>query len=254
MPEGDAVWRTARRLHDALAGQPLVGVDLRWSRLPAVELHGLRTLEVRPRGKHILHRVESGWTIHSHLRMDGSWRTMPTAKVTPRTARHPDIRAIVATAERAAIGWKLGMLDVVRTRDEPSLVGHLGPDLLGDDWDTGEAARRLRSTGPTPIGAALLDQRNLAGLGTIWTSEPLHECGIDPWRPVEEIDEPTLRGLLEVAHRMLGDSVVHRRHRMQVYGRQGQPCPRCGTPLVRKEIGSAPNDRLVTYCPGCQRN
>lgn len=253
MPEGDAVWRTARRMHDALAGLPLAGVDLRWSRVPDVDLHGVRTVEVVPRGKHILHRLESGHTIHSHLRMDGSWRIMPTEKVTPRMARHPDIRAIVATTQRAAVGWHLGMLDVVRTRDEPSLIGHLGPDLLGADWDEHEAVRRLRATGTTPIGAALLDQRNLAGLGTIWTSEPLHECGIDPWRAVADLDEEKLRALLRVAHRMLADSIADRPHRMQVYGRQHRPCPRCGTTLVRKEIGAAPNDRMVTYCPGCQR-
>lgn len=253
MPEGDAVWRTARRLHEALAGQPLVGVDLRWGNLPQVVLHGVPTIEVVPRGKHLLHRLESGWTIHSHLRMDGSWRTLPTDRVSPRMARHPDVRAILATKEQAAVGWSLGMLDLVRTRDEGRLVGHLGPDLLGADWSVDEAARRLRARPTEAIGAALLDQRNLAGLGTLWTAESLHACGLDPWRPIEQIDEHRLLELLEGAHDLIADSIDRRTHSMRVYGRVDRFCLRCGAVIRRAMIGTAPNDRELAFCPGCQR-
>lgn len=254
MPEGDAVWRTARRLDRALRGDELVGVDLRMGRLPEVELRGRRTIEVVPRGKHILHRIDSGWTLHSHLRMDGSWRVVPTPRVSPRFAAHADIRALVATAEKACAGRKLGMLNLVRTRDEHRLVGHLGPDILGADWDEDEALRRLRANGGRPIGAALLDQRNLAGLGTIWTTEPLFERGVDPWLPVDRLDEGVIRDVLQIAHRMLHDAIGEGRHVPQAYERKGWPCPRCGAKLRIGMIGDAPQARQLTYCPSCQRN
>ncbi|HIZ98786.1 MAG TPA: Fpg/Nei family DNA glycosylase, partial [Candidatus Janibacter merdipullorum] len=71
MPEGDTVWRTARRLHAALAGQAAQLVDLRWGDLDEAPLRGATVEEVRPRGKHLLHRFDSGWTLHTHLRMEG---------------------------------------------------------------------------------------------------------------------------------------------------------------------------------------
>lgn len=253
MPEGDAVWRTARKLDRALRGEVLVGVDLRMGRVPDTELRGRTTLEVVPRGKHILHRIDSGWTIHSHLRMDGSWRVLPTDRVTPRLARHPDIRAIVASSQSACVGWKLGIVDVVRTRDEHRLVGHLGPDILGADWDEDEAVRRLADNGERPIGAALLDQRNLAGLGTIWTSEPLFERGVDPWTPVSRLKEQIVRDVVRIAHRMLHDAIGEARHVPKVYERKSFPCTRCGTTLVTGMIGDAPQARQLTYCPRCQR-
>lgn len=252
MPEGDSVWRAARRLDDALRDRVLVGVDLRWSRMPEVTLHGRRTLEVVPRGKHLLHRVEGGWTIHSHLRMDGSWRVLPTASVTPRLARHPDIRAIVATDELACVGWKLGMLDLIRTEAEPTLVGHLGPDLLGPDWDENEALLRLQKRPQREVGAALLDQRNLAGLGTVWTAEPLHAQQVNPWTPVADISQQTLRSVLRSAREMLLGSITDRRHDMQVYGRVGRPCLWCGTTIRSESIGVPPADRTLAYCQVCQ--
>lgn len=149
MPEGDTVWRTAHRLHQVFAGRPLTECDLRWPGLSTHDFTGAETLEVAPRGKHLLHRLDGGWTIHSHLRMEGSWRVEPTdAAPPPRAAK---VRAVLATATYRAVGWSLGMLDVVRTADEGTLVGHLGPDLLGPDWDLDVAVAHLRaSAAPWP--------------------------------------------------------------------------------------------------------
>ena len=74
MPEGDTVWRTAQRLHAALAGKPIVEADLRWPEISTADLSGRGTIEVVSRGKHLLHRIEGGLTLHSHLRMEGQWR------------------------------------------------------------------------------------------------------------------------------------------------------------------------------------
>ena len=165
MPEGDAVWRTARRLHQALAGRVLVSADLRWPSLATASLAGLTVTEVVPRGKHILLRLDNGWTLHSHLRMDGSWRVEPTragkisARRNPgRTSQGPGfVRAVLVSREWTAVGVDLGMLDLVPTDREHTLVGQLGPDLLDPGFDAGRAVANLAAAQGS-IGAALLDK------------------------------------------------------------------------------------------------
>ncbi|QLQ16996.1 MAG: Fpg/Nei family DNA glycosylase [Micropruina sp.] len=258
MPEGDTVWRTARRLHEAFTGEPLTVCDLRWPGLSTLDFRGVVTTEVVSRGKHILHRLGSGWTIHSHLRMDGSWRILRTSQARPPGNT---VRAVLATAAWTAHGVRLGMLDVLATSDESSVVGHLGPDLLGPDWDPTEAVRRLRGSG-TSIGAALLDQRNLAGLGTLWCAETLFLQRLHPWHPVAELTDDQLAGVVARAHRLLSVSKDHaipsstglRRDGANTYahGRSGLPCRRCGTTVRVAMIGPPTRERTMFYCPACQ--
>lgn len=253
MPEGDAVWRVARRLNGALAGERLVRSDLRWPSLATADLVGATTLEVVPRGKHLLHRLDNGLTLHSHLRMDGTWRVSATTDPPQPFGGHL-VRAVVATAQWTAVGTALGMLDLARTRDEARLVGHLGPDLLGPDWDAREAARRLAAS-PDALGAALLDQGNLAGLGTIWTAESLFAQGLDPWRPASAVPAAELVALADRAHLLLNASIrgqVDPRRGYAVYRRLRQPCRRCGTPVKAGTIGTAPRARTLFFCPRCQ--
>lgn len=253
MPEGDAVWRVATRLHGAFTGQPLVRSDLRWPSIATADLRGAKTLEVVPRGKHLMHRFDNGLTLHSHLRMEGAWRISATTDPAP-TSRAHSVRAVLATAEWTAVGNALGMLDLVRTRDEARLVGWLGPDLLGPDWDAGEAAKRLAAS-PDALGAALLDQRNLAGLGTIWTAESLFAQGLDPWRPAAGVPRRELVALADRAHTLLTASIKGRpdpRRSHAVHRRLHQPCPRCGTPIKAGTTGSGPQERTLFFCPNCQ--
>lgn len=254
MPEGDVVWRTARRLNLAFAGQPLAGAELRWGNLGGTSLHGLHTVQVASRGKHLMHRFDNGMTLHSHLRMEGSWRLRRTPTVTPAVARGRTIRALLATPEWAAIGTSLGMLDLLPTRDEDRLVGHLGPDLLGDDWDPQVAVANLRRAPDRLLGEALLDQRNLAGLGTVWVAEPLFVLGINPWRRVGEVDD-RLDAIVRTAQRMMQSEAVADRadHDGAVHSRSGLPCVRCGSPVRVARIGAPPRDRVLFYCPHCQQ-
>ena len=152
MPEGDAVWRTASRLHEALAGRVLTTAELRWGRLGGSDLTGASTLEVVPRGKHLLHRLDSGLTLHTHLRMDGRWLVSPRAEVRPGRLRDHRLRVVLGTEEVFALGHQLGEVDLVRTADEHRLVGHLGPDLLGEDW----AARYVEQANAGGIERVLL--------------------------------------------------------------------------------------------------
>jgi endonuclease-8 len=261
VPEGDTVFRTAARLNQALAGEPLTTTDLRWPDLSTLDFRGVLTSEVISRGKNILQRLANGVTIHSHLRMEGQWRVDATDRLTPRSLADPQIRAVVGTAAWTAVGKRLGDLHVVETGDEARLVGHLGPDVLGPDWDPAEAAARVHAS-PTTIAAALLDQRNLAGVGTLYAAETLFLERVNPWTPAADLDEATVMALVHRVHTLLD---LGRRHATQtttgsqrrgetawVHARSGLPCRRCGETLRVTMVGEAPRERTIFYCPRCQ--
>jgi endonuclease-8 len=260
VPEGDTVWRTAQRLDKALAGGQVVLCDLRFPEVATAELRATTTLEVVSRGKHLLHRFDNGLTLHSHLRMDGQWR-VETPGDTAGWLRRDDLRAAVGTASWTALGLRLGMLDLVPTSEEATLVGHLGPDLLGPDWDLTTAVENLRSS-RTTVGAALLDQRNLAGLGTLWASESLFLSRLGPWTPVADVGDEDLLALVTRAHGLLDQARHHpvqastgirrRGEESYVHARSGRPCRRCGTAVRVAMIGPPTRERTMFYCPGCQ--
>lgn len=257
MPEGDVVWRTARQLDKALSGHRLTRSDFRVPRFATTDLKGRVVTETISRGKHLLTRVDGDITIHTHLRMDGSWRIRPAGGFLPPDHR---IRLVLANEERQALGYQLGIVEVLRTQYEPRIVGHLGPDLLGPDWDPAEAVRRLRASPARPVGEALLDQRNLAGIGTLYRAETLFLRGVSPWRPVAEVDGldelvTLARRLLDANKERVGQVTTGNRargHETWVYNRAGQPCRRCRTPVSKASQGAAPEERNVFWCPRCQ--
>lgn len=261
MPEGDTVLRTARRLDAALAGSRLTRAELRWGERSADGLLGAVTLEVVARGKHLLHRVEGGLTLHSHLRMEGSWRVVATPRLLPRELGSDQVRAVVGTDAWTCLGLRLGMLDLLPTADEARLVGHLGPDILGADWDEATAVAALTRS-PGTIAEALLDQRNLAGIGTLYASESLFLQRLHPWTPAAEVDRDVLTALVRRARRLMVGNLDHavqattgsrrRGEETYVHGRSGRPCRRCGALVRVAAIGSPPRDRPFFSCPGCQ--
>ncbi|MGP3982756.1 DNA-formamidopyrimidine glycosylase family protein [Streptomyces sp. KR80] len=259
MPEGDTVWRTARALHEGIASERLVRSDLRVPRLATVDLSGRKVIEVVSRGKHLLTRFEGGLTLHSHLRMDGAWHLYAAGERWRGGPEH-QIRAILDTGQRAAVGYRLPVLGLLRTAEEDSVVGHLGPDLLGPDWDPDEALRRLLSAPGVPLGEALLDQRNLAGIGNVYKSELCFLARCTPWLPVGEVPAPDrlvalAKKLLEANKTRLARATTadpRRDQRLWVYGRAGRPCRRCGTAVLTAERTS-PGERTTYWCPSCQR-
>lgn len=262
MPEGDTVFRTARRLHQVFAGQPLSEAELRWGEASGACLVGARTIDVVSRGKHLLHRCEGGWTLHSHLRMDGSWRILPTKEAGPRRRDAHTVRAVLATSSWTALGVRLGMLDLVRTSAEDSLVGHLGPDVLGPDWDAELALSHVLADPARPLGSALLDQRNLAGIGTMYAAEALFLQRLHPWSPVGDLPTSAISAAIARAHRLLHANVAHavqsttgsrrRGEEVYVHARSGLPCRRCGAQVRVAMIGLPPQQRTMFYCPRCQ--
>jgi endonuclease-8 len=355
VPEGDTVWLAGRRLNEALAGRTLRRFELRVPRFATADLSGRAVTGVVTRGKHLLVRFEGGVTLHSHLRMDGEWRIHragtaagPAAAAAgagraaarasgagaaaagparagrgrpDRRAGRPEheIRAVLANDEWAAIGYRVHDLVLVETAREDTLVGHLGPDLLGPDWDLArahrrqdgagpdravgqvrqdgarsdravgqvppdprnpvpalhtdasaavregfwvedEAVRRLRGSPELPVGEALLDQRNVAGIGTIYRAETLFLAGVSPWTPVGEVADPG--AVVRLARRLLMANREHpgqvttgdrrRGRELWVYGRAGEPCRRCGTAVRRGMQGPAAQERVLYWCPACQ--
>lgn len=259
MPEGDSVYLAAARLHAALAGQQLTKTDFRVPAYATLDLSDRAMTEVVPRGKHILMRVGGDTTIHTHLKMEGGWHLYRPGEKWRRAGWHA--RLVLATEPWTAVGFRLGVVDVLPTPEEERVVGHLGPDLLGDDWDAEVALANLTERAALTIGAALLDQTALAGLGNIYKSEVCFLSGLDPWTPVAEV--PDLRAVIDVAKRLIeanrttgmqittGDNRPGRRQ--WVYGRKGEPCRRCGTSIQRRGTGERGGSERVTYwCPSCQ--
>jgi len=247
------VWYTARRLHEALAGRKLTRSDFRVPRLATADLTGDEVTETVSRGKHLLTRTRSGLTVHTHLRMEGSWRVRPAAE---RISDSHRIRLVLANDGWQAVGYQLGVVELIRTSEEARVIGHLGPDLLGPDWDCAEAVRRLSAEPDRPVGEALLDQHALAGIGNLYKAEVLFLRGINPWQRVGSVAD--LGGLAELARRLLDANKERigqvttgnwrRGEETWVYGRRGRPCRRCGTP-IRTE---GQQDRVTFWCPSCQ--
>src|SRR5216683_2828232 len=242
MPEGDVVWRVARELDAALGGRTLTRSDFRVPRFAATNLTGRSVHQAISRGKHLLIRVDGGVTIHTHLRMDGSWRIRPAGRYPPRDHR---VRLVLENDEWQAVGYLLGVVEVVPTTAEDRALGHLGPDLLGADWDAAEAVRRLRAAPDRLIGEALFLR------------------GISPWQPVSGAGE--LEPVVELAKRLLEankDRVGQvttgnpaRGEETWVYGRAGRPCRRCGTAIAADGYagrGTPSQERVTFWCPACQ--
>ncbi|WP_314224530.1 Fpg/Nei family DNA glycosylase [Streptomyces zaehneri] len=259
MPEGDTVWQAARRLHDALAGKVLTRSDLRVPQYATADLTGRTVLDVTPRGKHLLTRVEGDLTLHSHLRMDGSWKVFTSDQRWTGGPAH-QIRAILGTHDRTAVGYRLPVLDLLRTADEPRAVGHLGPDLLGPDWNPERALANLLTDPARSLGEALLDQRNLAGIGNVYKSELCFLLGVTPWLAVGALPADRAAKLPSLAKKLLEANRDHpvrnttgrRGQNLFVYGRAPRPCLRCGTPVRVADQGDGSRERPTYWCPACQ--
>ena len=251
MPEGDTVWHTAETLRQALVGRTLTRCDVRVPRFATADLTGQVVDEVYSRGKHLFIRVGPA-SIHSHLKMDGSWR------VTSRAVRIDHrIRIILEAGDIRAVGIDLGVLEILDRAHDGDAVAHLGPDLLGADWDPQLAATNLAARPDRPIAEALLDQRVLAGIGNVYCNELCFVSGRLPSAPVSAVSDP--HRLVSRARDMLwanryrwnrcttGDTRAGRQ--LWVYGRAGQSCRRCGTRIDYDDSG----ERVAYWCPACQR-
>jgi endonuclease-8 len=254
MPEGDTIHYLANRIRPVLAGHvpdEIATPHPRFGRAGWPErLTGRAVTAVDAVGKHLLLRFEDGWTIHSHLRMTGSWRVQDGGRPRPRSAW-----LALRRGEREVVqigGPVLELMTTSRARADQRLT-RLGPDILAPEFDADRFLRRLREDDPTrPIGDALLDQRTIAGIGNLWKVEGCFEAGIDPWRPTGEVSDEEALAIVTACRPRMQQSAAdgnQRRHR-RIHGRAGRPCPRCGTAIL--ERGQWEDNRATFWCPACQ--
>lgn len=258
MPEGDTVWRTARSLDRALGGHDLTRTDFRVPELATVDLAGERVVGTVARGKHLLTRIGDRHTLHTHLKMEGSWHLYRPQSRWRRPTHQA--RVVLDTLDWQAVGFELGVVELLDRDDEASVVGHLGPDLLGPDWDGDVATANLLAAPDRPLIEALLDQRNLAGVGNLYANELCFLAGVPPTAPVAAVpDLPRLvrraKSLLEankerVEQTTTGDLRAGRR--TWVYRRDRTGCGRCGGRVEVAMTGPAGRERATYRCPRCQ--
>ena len=225
MPEGDTIHRIARALRPALVGRTLERLALR-DRGDVPELAGRRVDAVEVRGKHMLVHVDGGWSLRVHLGMNGSWSRRHARQRLPAGST-----AILVCGESAFVCRDAYQAELLRTsalRTHPRLA-RLGPDLLSDPPPVEEAAARAArpAHGGREIGDLLLDQRIAAGIGNVYKSEVLFECGVHPRTPVHRLGPETLRSLFQTAARLMRLNLTTRR-RTAVPLRRRPPAQRSG--------------------------
>src|SRR5215204_1469182 len=230
MPEGDTIHRAARRIEAALVGREILEIETpqprhaldRWPE----RLRGQGVRAVDAHGKHLFIRFKGGLTLHSHLRMRGRWSVQRRGE---RWARSPTRAWLVLRTEEHEVvqfdGPVLELMTDSRTRFDGRLAA-LGPDVLAPALDEAGFLRRLREDDQSRgIGDALLDQRNLAGVGNMWKSEGCFLAGVDPWRRLRDVsDQSALEVVGEIRPLMLASADGRGDPRRWVYGRVGQPC------------------------------
>jgi endonuclease VIII len=260
MPEGDTIHYAANRIRPVLEGHvpdELVTPHPRFARDRWPDrLAGRAVRSVDAHGKHLFLRFEGGLTIHSHLRMSGSWRVLDRGARWPRSPRSAWLK--LRRGEREVLQFNGPVLELMtdsRTRLDRRIAG-LGPDILAPELDEETFLRRLREDDPTrPIGDALLDQRTIAGIGNLWKVEGCFAAQIDPWRRTGEVsDEEVLSIVGEARSRMRISAVDGIQDRFKViYGKAGRPCPRCGPRAMIQVRGQWEDNRRTYWCPSCQR-
>ena len=253
MPEGDTLFRTAAGLRPFLVGRTVTAASARQPGPQAERLVGVAVTEVEAQGKNLLVRFANGLEIRTHLGMHGSWHRYRPGE----PWRRPPARArlVLEVPGSVAVCFDAPTVELFEQRAEAvhGALSRLGPDLLRDPFDVEEAIRRLRDAGQRPptIGEALLDQRALAGIGNEVRNQVLWEARVSPFRPVEAVDDATLRLLIDRARAVLREGARTGRRPSDIHGRSGRPCPRCGT-LIRSETYGGELPRIAYWCPRCQ--
>lgn len=258
MPEGDTIHHAANRIRPVLAGREpqeiLTPQPRHCSDHWPERLAGRIVESVDAHGKHLFLRFAGGLTVHSHLRMTGSWGVYEAGA---RWRRAPRRAWLILRCGEADVvqfdGPVLELLSEARVRVDPRIAG-LGQDVIGPAFDERLFLRRLREDDPTrPIGDALLDQRTLAGIGNLWKAESCFAAALDPWRASAAVADEEVLAAVGFAREEMARSAREgfAARPRAVYRRAGMPCRRCGTRIIQR--GQWENNRLTFWCPGCQR-
>jgi endonuclease-8 len=260
VPEGDTIHSAARRVGAALLGKEIVSIETpqprhRHDRWPE-RLEGRAVRGVDAHGKHLFVRFDGDLTLHSHLRMGGWWGVFRRGERWRRSPRRAWL--VIRTPDHEVVqfdGPELELMTDGRTRLDQRLAG-LGPDILAGELDERTiVATRRADAAARGLGDALLEQRNVAGVGNVWKAESCFAAGVSPWRALRDVTDDELLAVLRAARALMQESVAGRgfmpKERVHAFERAGLPCRRCGT-LVRAR-GQGEHNRTTYWCPGCQR-
>ena len=275
MPEGDTIFRTARNLGRALEGKPVTAFRSTFPWLMRFNddtpLAGQTIDKVEARGKWLLVHFSGGGILASHLLMNGRWHIYRRGE--RWQLAHIHMRIVIENEQYQAIGFRV---PVARMHTEQSLdrdlrVAVAENDLLRKEFDAAAALERLRSRPDEAIADALLDQSVLAGVGNVFKSEICFVNGLNPFRAVGTLTRDEAAAAIACAQKLLranvledsGDTIVTYRGQQRrtthnsdpsqslwVYGRNGEPCRRCGEPIRRRIQGA--DARVTFWCPQCQ--
>jgi formamidopyrimidine-DNA glycosylase len=250
VPEGDTIWRTAEKLREALQHKHITVARPELLK----RFVGRTVTDVKPVGKHLLIRFDNGLAIHSHMRMQGAWHIYRQGERWRRPAWQ--MKALLETDDTVAVCFGAPVIELVK--DEQTKTGHLGPDILKDEWDIADVIARARSGPPSTAGEILLDQRVTAGIGNVYRCEALWQCRVNPWTPTHVLEDAELQALFETARHAMRSNLKGRDFERRfpgygkgaVHGRAGRPCPRCGARIQVRAQGE--HARLTYWCSGCQ--
>ncbi|MGH3134268.1 MAG: bifunctional DNA-formamidopyrimidine glycosylase/DNA-(apurinic or apyrimidinic site) lyase [Gaiellaceae bacterium] len=267
MPELPEVETIRVQLAPRLVGRTLERVEIFDPRLTrpidlfevAEELEGDRVVAVERRGKYLVLRLESGLALLVHLRMTGSFGFEPVSHERAVLELDDGTRLVYRDVRR--FGTWLVLEDAEL---DPYLAAKHGPEPLGAHFTTGGLAAKLAAR-RAALKSVLLDQRVVAGLGNIYADEALWRARVSPLRPAESIDPSEVRRLHRAIRAALRTGIERQgstlrdyatpegfagamQERFRVYGRDGQPCPRCRTPIAKARVGG----RGTWFCPRCQ--
>jgi endonuclease-8 len=274
MPEGDTIFRAARTLNQALAGKTITRFETALAQLSTVDdqspIAGRTVERVHAAGKNLIIDLSGDLSLRTHMRMNGSWHIYRPGE--RWRARRSDMRIVLTTADFVAVAFNVPIAEfhTAHSLARQDDMRQIGPDLLGETFDMAEAIRRARERNATSMAELLLNQRVVAGIGNIFKSETLFTTGIDPFAAVSALTDEELEIVFAKARALLamnvtdnkGDGIVtyaglrrttgrsDPRDRVWVYGRRGDPCRRCGTPIEYRKHGV--DARSTYWCPTCQ--
>lgn len=263
-----------------MTGRTVTRTDVRVPRFATVTLDGATVHKVWPYGKHLFMHI-GDQVVHTHLKMEGMWaihaagtrwrKPAYTARIvlrlSPQHPGGPDIEIV---------GHELGFVRIFPFARYHDVVAHLGPDILDPEWDNGgrdEAIRRILERPERSLGAALLDQKNVAGIGNEYRAEIMFLIGLHPAVPVGAAGAATVAQAIDLSRRVMWENRLEphriftgdRRPGMSdyVFGRNGKACRRCGAAIRKGTLGGVdaggdPDldagelERIIWWCPNCQ--
>ena len=268
MPEGDSVYQLSKRLQ-FMTGREVTASSLRVPRFATVDFTGMACERVWPYGKHLFMQFgaagHDAQILHTHLKMEGTWSAhrAGTKWTKPGHTARVVLQLFDDAGDIELVGHSLGLVDVFPAREYETQMDYLGPDLLAEDFDFGEAARRILADPDREIGRSLLDQYRVAGIGNEYRAEICFLGGVHPAQTVGEVGEEGVDKLLRIARRLMwankdevkrvSTGIKRAGETTYVFGRNKKPCRRCTTLITKGFLGGQGDlERVIWWCPSCQ--